>query len=399
MTTHENDPAGGQPGPWKLQESILEPADLDELVEFIRTTTRFTQYAKVREFEEAWSRWQGCDYSVYVNSGSSANLVILNLMKEMHGWRDGDEVLVPAITWATNVAPILQCGLTPAFVDVNLEDLSFDYEALARRIGPRTRAVFVTHLIGFPADVARISSIVAGRRIELLEDCCESHGARAGATRVGNVGACSSFSFYWGHHMTTVEGGMICTGSEELYHLALLKRSHGLARELPARVHEGWARRHPDVDFNFLFLTDGFNFRNTEFNAVIGLAQIKKLDRYIEIRNSNHRRFLEILADHREHVLLPDNPGISSFCLPFLFRDVNVKRRMEGLLRDHQIEFRPIIGGNLLRQPCFGSFGAAREFPNAEFLHTNAFYIGNNQFVGPSRLDRLRPLLERACRG
>lgn len=396
MKSEEDEMPHEPAAPWKLQENVLEEGDLQELVEFIRTTKRFTQFVKVREFEEAWSRWQGCGYSVYVNSGSSANLVILSLMKETLGWQGGDEVLVPAVTWVTNVTPILQCGLRPVFVDVNLEDFSFDYEDLARRIGPRTRAVFVTHLIGFPADVRRIASIVEGRGIEILEDCCESHGARVGATRVGNFGTCSSFSFYWGHHMTTVEGGMVCTGREELHQLALLKRSHGLARELPPGLHDGWARRHPDVDFNFLFVTDGFNFRNTEFNAVIGLAQIKKLDRYIEIRNANHRRFLEILAGHREHLLLPDHPGISSFCLPFVFRDERVKRRMEGLLRAHQIEFRPIIGGNLLRQPCFAAYGTPSEFPNAEFLHTNAFYIGNNQFVGSSRLERLRPLLARA---
>jgi CDP-6-deoxy-D-xylo-4-hexulose-3-dehydrase len=189
---------------------------------------------------------------------------------------------------------------------------------------------------------------------------------------------------------------MLCTDSEELYHLALLKRSHGLARELPPHLHELWASRHPDVDFNFLFLTDGYNFRNTEFNAVIGLAQIKKLDQYIHTRNGNHRRFLEILADYRSHLMLPDHPGISSFCLPFLFKERDAKVRFENLLRARRIEFRPIISGNLLRQPHFSHYGAANAFPNAEFLHHNAFYIGNNQFVGPHRLRRLRPLLREA---
>jgi CDP-6-deoxy-D-xylo-4-hexulose-3-dehydrase len=381
---------------WKLQENVLEPADLQELVHFIQTTTRFTQFAKVREFEEAWSRWQSCRYSVYVNSGSSANLIMMNVMKQRGEWRNGDEVLVPAVTWTTNVTPIEQSGLTPVFVDVNLEDFSFDYDDLQRKISSRTRAVFVTHLIGFPANIARIKAAIAGKGIELLEDCCESHGAHIGGVKVGNHAPYSSFSFYWGHHITTVEGGMLCSDSEELYHLALLKRSHGLARELPPHLHETWARRHPDVDFNFLFLTDGYNFRNTEFNAVIGLAQIKKLDNYIETRNLNHHRFLEILADYRRHLILPDHPGISSFCLPFLFKKEDAKRRFEKLLGARRIEFRPIISGNLLRQPHFRRYGNPDKFPNAEFLHRNAFYIGNNQFVGPSRLKRLRPLLREA---
>ena len=384
---------------WKLQEDILEPVDLDELVDFIRTTTRFTQFVKVRAFEEAWSRWQGCRHSVFVNSGSSANLVMLNVMKQAHGWKDGDEILVPAVTWVTNVTPVMQCGLRPVFVDVNLDDFSFDYDALERSVGPRTRAIFVTHLIGFPADMPRIHAVAGARGLIVLEDCCESHGAHLGGVKVGNHGSCSSFSFYWGHHMTTVEGGMVCTDSEELYHLALLKRSHGLARELPVRLHADLGREHPDVDFNFLFLTDGFNVRNTEFSAVLGLTQLAKLDGYIEKRNDNHHRFLEILAPYREHLLLPDKPGVSSFCLPFLFRERAGMERFLGILRARRIEYRPVIGGNLLRQPPFAPFGRPADFPAAEFLHTNACYIGNNQFVGPARLARLRPLLKEALGG
>jgi CDP-6-deoxy-D-xylo-4-hexulose-3-dehydrase len=384
---------------WKLQEDILEAADLDALVDFIRTTSRFTQFVKVRAFEDAWSRWQGCRYSVFVNSGSSANLVMMNAMKQTRDWKDGDEVLVPAVTWVTNVTPVIQCGLRPVFVDVNLQDFSFDYDALERAVGPRTRAILVTHLIGFPADMPRIRAIAGARGLTVLEDCCESHGAHLGGVKVGNHGSCSTFSFYWGHHMTTVEGGMVCTDDEALYHLALLKRSHGLARELPARLHPELGREHPDVDFNFLFLTDGFNVRNTEFSAVLGLAQLRKLDGYIEKRNANHRRFLEILAAYREHLLLPDKPGVSSFCLPFLFRERPRMERFLGLLRARRIEFRPIIGGNLLRQPPFAPFGRPADFPNAEFLHTNACYIGNNQFVGPTRLARLRPLLRETFGG
>lgn len=393
------EPPAGPTAPeevWKLQEDILEPSDIEELVDFIRTTTRFTQFVKVREFEEAWSRWQGCRYSVFFNSGSSANLVMLNLLKQERGWSDGDEVIVPAITWVTNITPVMHCGLTPVFADVNLDDFSFDYDALERAIGPRTRAIFVTHLLGFPAHMARISAIAARRDLAVLEDSCESHGAVVGGRKVGNHGLLSSFSFYWGHHMTTVEGGMLCTDREELYHLALLKRSHGLARELPQAQHAAHAAAHPDIDFSFLFLTDGFNLRNTELHAVLGLAQLRKLDAYISRRNENHRAFLEILSGYPEQFLLPDHTGISSFCLPMILRDGAAKARLQEHLRAHRIEFRPFIGGNLLRQPAFARFGEARRFPNAEFLNANAFYIGNNQFVGPERLARLRPLLKEA---
>jgi CDP-6-deoxy-D-xylo-4-hexulose-3-dehydrase len=380
---------------WKLQEDILETEDLEGLVEFIRTTKRFTQFTQVRAFEDAWSRWQGCRYSVFVNSGSSANLVMLALMKEAEGWQAGDEVIVPAVTWVTNVAPVIQAGLRPVFSDVNLRDFSFDYDDLARKITPRTRAIFVTHLIGFPADLERIQRLVHGKPIKILEDCCESHGAVIQGTKVGNLGACSSFSFYWGHHMTTVEGGMVCTNDEALYHAAILKRSHGLARELPPELHASIAARHSGIDFNFLFLTDGYNVRNSELHAVLGIAQLARLDEYIEKRNRNHRTFLELIAEYERHLLVPDSPGISSFCLPFLFKERALKERFQALLREREVESRPIIGGNLLRQPCFAAYGQPADFPNAEFLHTNAFYVGNNQFVGPQRIERLRaPLLE-----
>ncbi len=378
---------------WKLQENILEKEDIEVLIDFIRTTDRFTQFKKVKEFEEAWSKWQGCKYSVYVNSGSSANLLLMNVMKSLRGWKDGDEVLVPAVTWVTNISPVFQCGLKPVFVDVNLEDFSFDYEELAKKITSKTRAIFVTHLIGFPSDIPRIKKIVGNRKIDILEDCCESHGASIGGKKIGNHGVASTFSFYWGHHMTTVEGGIVCTDDEEIYKRLVLGRSHGLVRELPAHYHAEHKEKHPEIDFNFLFLTDGFNFRNTELHAVLGLSQIKHLDRYIAIRNRNHKSFLEILKPHEAILMLPYNEGISSFSLPFIFREREKRKAFQEVLAEAGVEFRPIIGGNLLRQPFLKKFGDPTKFPNAELLHFNAFYIGNNQFVDGKRLGKLKEIM------
>lgn len=380
---------------WKLQENILDISDRAALANFILSTERFTQFIKVREFEEAWSKWQGCKYSVFVNSGSSANLLIISLMKELYGWQDGDEIMVPAVTWVTNISPIRQCGLKPVFVDVNLKDFSFDYESLALKITPRTRAIFVTHLIGFPASIPRIMKLIDGRDIRILEDCCESHGASLTGIKVGNWGDCSSFSFYWGHHMTTVEGGMICTNDERIFKLALLKRSHGLARELREEHHQEHKDSYPEIDFNFLFLTDGFNVRNTELHAVLGLSQLNRLDDYIAKRNRNHLRFLEILKFYSRYLMLPWNPGISSFCLPFLFSDATFRNEFRKALKEAGIESRPFIGGNLLRQPFLRRSGCDSKFPNADFLHFNAFYIGNNQFVDDVRLDRLSDILNK----
>src|SRR6185503_10677670 len=224
---------------------------------------RFTQFNKVKEFEAAFSRWQGCRYSVFVNSGSSANLLLVNALKELKGWREGDEILVPAVTWPTTVTPVMHCGLKPVFVDASLTDLGLDVDQAARKISPRTRGIFVAHLLGFPADIKRLEQIITGRDIAIMEDACESQGATIDGRKVGTLGTAGTFSFYWGHHMTSVEGGMLCTNDEDLYKLCVLKRSHGLARELPAEYHDALKEQYADIDFSFLFLTDGLNVRNT----------------------------------------------------------------------------------------------------------------------------------------
>jgi len=372
---------------------VITDNDLETLVRFIRTTKRFTQYEKVREFEQAFAAWQGCRYSVFVNSGSSANLVLVAALKELRGWQAGDEILVPAVTWPTTVTPIMQLGLKPVFVDANLEDLSFGYAQLERAITARTRAIFVAHLLGFPADTARIKAIIGGRQIDFLEDCCESLGATSEGTKVGNLGAGGTFSFYWGHHMTSVEGGMICTNDADLYRQCLLKRSHGLARELPEDCHQALREQHPGIDFKFLFLTDGFNVRNTELHAVLGLAQLRRIDEFIAIRNQNYGRFLEICRPFAEHLISIQVPGMSSFVLPFLFRRKELKELFQAAIAGAGIESRPLISGNLLRQPFLRHHYDPMNYRNADFLHDNAFYIGNNQFVDSLRLNILQGLV------
>ena len=263
---------------WKLQENVISDYEIELLVSFLKNTKRFTQFSKVAEFEAKFAEWQGCTHCVFVNSGSSANLVLVNACKEYFGWVDGDEIIVPAVTWPTTITPVLQFGLTPVFVDINLTDLSFDYQQLESKITPKTRAIFAAHLLGFPSNIRKLNQITSGRNIAVMEDSCESLGAMIDGEKVGNLGIAGTFSFYWGHHMTTVEGGMLCTNDEDLYRLFLLKRSHGLARELPLGDHENLRSIHSGIDFNFLFLTDGFNVRNTEFNAVLGISQIGRLD-------------------------------------------------------------------------------------------------------------------------
>ena len=378
---------------WKLQENVLNEEDIEVLVDFIRHTKRFTQFEKVKEFEQEYSWWLGTKYCVYVNSGSSANLLLIAALKELYQWKLNDEVIVPAVTWVTNISPVMQCGLKPVFVDINLKDLSFDYDKLESAITSKTKAIFVTHLIGFPADIKKIRNIIGDRDILILEDCCESHGATIDGIKIGNFGIGNTFSFYWGHHITSVEGGVVCTNNEDLYKLVVLKRSHGLARELPTRYHKELKSTYPDINFDFLFLTDGYNFRNTEFNAVLGQHQIQRLDEFIKIRNNNYYKFLKICEPCEDELILFRIEGTSSFSLPFLFRHRERMKDFFKLLGENHIESRPIISGNLLRQPFLKQYYSPDDFPNADLLHSNGCYIGNNQFVDDVRLSRLEQIM------
>lgn len=378
---------------WPLQENVIGDDDLDVLTDFIRETKRFTQFDNVRLFEKNYSEWQGSKYSVYVNSGSSANLILLSAAKELYGWKDGDEVIVPAVTWPTTITPVMQLGLKPVFVDISLQDLALDCEKVIQAITENTKAIFLVHLLGFPADIDKLRQIADEHDLQILEDCCEAMGASASGRKVGCHGVGGTFSFYWGHHMTTVEGGIVCTDDDDLYKLLLLKRSHGLARELPAEFHQEYREKYQDVDFNFLFLTDGFNFRNTELHAVLGVQQLKHIDDYIDIRNRNYEKFYEECLRYADHLHLVRKEGMSSFVLPFMFKDPDKKSEFQALIAARGIESRPIISGNLLRQPFLSAYSGVEVFENAEFIHDHAFYIGNNQFVDDQRLAVLFDLM------
>ena len=198
---------------WPLQENVINKSEKKHLAKFITKAERYTQFKEVYKFEKAFSKWQGCKFSVFVNSGSSANLLIIQSAKELYGWKDNDEIIVPSLTWPTTVTPVIQSNLKPIFVDCNLKDFSFNYESLRKHINKKTKAIFAAHIIGFPSNIPLIKKIIGNKKIIILEDSCESQGAKINNKKVGNFGIASSFSFYWGHHMTTIEGGMICTNN------------------------------------------------------------------------------------------------------------------------------------------------------------------------------------------
>jgi CDP-4-dehydro-6-deoxyglucose reductase, E1 len=285
---------------WKLMsDDAITQRQRQVMADFILSSPKLTYGERVREFEQSWSQWQGCEYSVFVNSGSSANLLIIDAALSLYG---AGGFVAQSCTWATNVAPLLQLKDSQfvQLVGVDLQNLGADLQDLeAAFIKLKPKFLFLTHVLGFPAVTDDLLHLCEKYNVLLLEDCCESHGANFRSKKVGNFGLASSFSFYYGHHLTTIEGGMVCTNSREFYERVLLLRSHGMLRELPPESRQ--ANLITDCDPRFTFLCAGYNVRNMEMNAVLGIEQLKDLDAHIAIRNRNLNEFIENLDAEKYH--------------------------------------------------------------------------------------------------
>ena len=367
------------------------------LISFIATSSKFTNGPRVKRFEAEWNEWLGSKHSLFVSSGSTANSLLVSAVKEKHGLRNGDKVLVPACTWVTNIGPIIQSGLQPIFCDINLSNYSFDLEHM-RKISVAHRdikMIFVTHLLGFSADIEAYREIFPNALI--IEDICESHGCLApNGSRRGSDTIGATFSFYFGHHMTTIEGGMVSTNDEDLCDLMRLKRSHGMARELPAAKFAEATAAWPRVDPRFMFMTDGYNFRNTEIAAVLGSSQLRNLDRAIGIRNGNYAAFHALLSTRQDLFHMPvASSSTSSYAFPLVARDSAVAAKLKLLLESAGIETRPIVSGNLLMQPFLQGYDIEPgSNMNIQTAHDNGVYVGNNHMIGDREMATLSHVLE-----
>lgn len=378
---------------WPLMKDCITQEDKDSLVDFIQTSNRYTNGPKVVEFEKQWSEWLGVKHSLFVSSGSTANFLLLSAMKRRYNLKDGDKVLVPSMTWVTNIAPVIQLGLKPIFCDVDNSNFSFDLEHMAKlhQEHPDIRLVFVTHLFGIPAPINEFKKIIPNAFY--IEDCCESHGAEIYGQKVGTLSEGSTFSSYFGHHMTTVEGGFVSTDDDDLYELMRAKRSHGLARECSPERYESYIKQYPDVDKRFMFITDGYNFRNNEFGAVLGLSQLPRLDSMIKRRREICDEFVSILKMRPDFFHIPNFEGNSSFCLPFIVKDRYWRNELQEYLEENGIETRPLCSGNLLRQPFLSEYEPFKEFPKVDYLHYHGFFIGNNHLISNEDIRKLETIL------
>ena len=385
---------------WQLMTNNILQEDKKALLNFIKSTNKFTNGIKVKEFEKKWSKWLGVKYSTFVNSGASANLISLHILKELK--KNKTEVILPAFTWNSDVVSVLNAGFKPIFVDIKLRNLALDEEQVKKKINKNTAAIFLTHAMGFPGISSNFLKFIKKRKIFLIEDVCESHGAKLNDKKLGSLGNISNFSFYYAHHMTTIEGGMVCTNSKQIDTIVKMKRGHGLLRDSQNNTLINKTKRKlKDLNSDFIFLTEGFNLRNNELSAVIGLQQLKRLDKIIKERNTNHRLFIKHL---RKDIFFTDFDlnGSSNYAFQLILKKRNKKlfNKVISVLKNNSIEYRvgSVGGGNQLRQPYLKTYNFKKKYKslkNTEHMHFYGLYIGNYPHLDHKKIINLCKLLDK----
>jgi CDP-6-deoxy-D-xylo-4-hexulose-3-dehydrase len=383
---------------WPLMEDNIGKDDLDRLIKFLKGMPRLTQSHNVREFENEWSEWLGVKYSVFVNSGASANLITIAALKHICG--EGGEIIVPTLTWVSDISSVLQHGFTPIFVDIDPANLCMSEKEVISKLSDKTRAVFLTHVQGFNGLSDGLLSELEKRRIPLIEDVCESHGATFKNRKLGSYGLASNFSFYFAHHMSTIEGGMVCTNDRKFYETIRMLRSHGMVREaLDDSVKKEYECNYPDLNPDFIFAFPAYNVRNTEIGAVLGRSQLKKLDSNNEKRRENFKLFLENL-DQAKYRTDFDLEGSCNYAFALVLKepDSQLRDRLEKVMRENKIEFRrgSAGGGNQLRQPYLKKImpeGEFEKYPEVNHIHFFGYYIGNYPTLEKERILKLCEIL------
>ncbi len=373
------------PGKTKIPLAIPQFGS-DEVIESVESllSTWVTMGKKVRSFESQFKDYVGQKGALMVNSGSSANLLALSALSSPNfdnRIKPGDEVICPAVTWPTSVYPILNVGAKPVFVDVDLNTLNVSPEIIEGAITPRTKAIMAVHLMGNPCQTDKIKQIADKREINLIEDCCEAHGAKIGNKSVGSFGICSTFSFFLSHHITTIEGGMVLTNNDAVLDIATAQRAHGWIREM--RNADEIAKEFPDVDKRFLFYETGFNLRPTEIQGAFGIHQIKKLDEFVKIRRNIAKEWNKSLNEFKDYLILPeeiDGTTHSYFAYPITIKKNAPFSRKEitEFLESKLIETRPIAGGNLTEQPSAKLYDhrVNGDLSCSKTIMKNSFFIG-----------------------
>ena len=359
-----------------LVKDTIDTKDLETLIEWLKTNPRLTKGDLTDQFEEEWSKWLGVKHSVFVNSGSSANLALMQAIKILYP--ENNKVIVPAVSWSTTVAPAMQLGFEPVLCETDSETLGLDiphFEELCKKHNPV--AVMLVHVLGFPCKMREIVEICNKYNVILLEDTCESHGSMYGDKKLGSIGLAGTFSFYFGHHMSTIEGGMISTNDTKLYNILKSIRCHGWSRDLDSNVAEAW-KSEWDVDcFKdlYTFYVPGFNLRSTDLQAFIGMQQLKKLDAICEQRNKNFKFYHNNIKNTEWLIQPTEESWVSNFAYPIIHSN---KFDIYKNLQKNEIETRPLICGSIGQQPFWKKEYGECSLPVADRVDDFGLYLPNN---------------------
>lgn len=358
----------------------------------------YTMGEGVKRFEDDFSNFVNSKYAVMVNSGSSANLIAVAALfyTKNPKLKRGDEVIVPAVSWSTTYYPLYQYGLKLKFVDVDLHTLNFDLDQLKLAVTDLTKMILAVNLLGNPNNFKTINDIIGSRNIILMEDNCESMGAEFKGKQTGTFGLVGTFSTFFSHHMATMEGGLIVTDDEELYHIMLCLRAHGWTRHLPK---ENKISNKSDNAFeeSFRFLLPGYNVRPVEMSGVIGLEQLKKLPAFLNQRRKNAELFVSLFKDNMDFYIQQDIDNSSWFGFSFIIKPQSKLKRLDIVktLEENLIDCRPIVTGDFTKNEVLNYFDYEifGEMKNAQYLDKNGFFVGNHQIDLTNEIEHLHKTL------
>ena len=384
-----------------LMHDNFTKSDIKAVIKFLKKKNIIlTQSKNVKKFEYQWSKWLGVKYSVFVNSGSSANLLTIAALKILNKKKNKNEILVPTLTWVSDINSVILNNFKPVFVDINPRNLCMSENEIYKKVNKKTLAVFLTHAQGFNGLSSKLISFLKKKKILLIEDVCESHGATFKNKKLGSFGKISNFSFYYAHHMSTIEGGMVCTNDKKIYQIIKMLRSHGMAREVGSSIEEKkFIRKYPKLSPKFIFVYPAYNFRNNEIGAILGLNQLKRLDKNNKKRKRNFVTFLNNL-DEEKYKIDFDIKGSCNYAFPLVLKKANFKNRdkLELILKRNKIEFRRgnAGGGNQIRQPYLSKFTRkirTKQYKEVDHIHFFGYYIGNYPSLGTKKIIKLCNIL------
>lgn len=361
----------------------------------------FSMSEEVSSFESEFAKFFGKRFAVMVNSGSSANLLMIASLfyKRDAPLKPGDEVIVPAVSWSTTYMPLQQYNLKVKFVDVDLQTLNFDLDALKKAVSDRTRAIFAVNLLGNPNDFDTINDIIGDKDIYLLEDNCESLGAKYNDKYVGGIGLMGSFSTFFSHHISTMEGGVMVTDDEELYHIALSIRAHGWTRNLPKNNLVTGEKSDIPFEEAFKFVLPGYNLRPLEMSGAIGKEQLKKVPMIVTNRRKNAEKFNSMIQSFDWLISQKEIEQSSWFGFSIVIKpNSGVKRDdLITLFDEYGIEYRPIVAGNFVKNEVIKYFDYSihNSLPNSDIIDRGGLFIGNHHYDMKSELALLQEALER----